>query len=98
VPLWRPCGWRRRLYLRQDLTDRMRRDGRAPALRHRSAGHGIVAHAVCSFGSLMITNTPHQRGAPKHFSIPFARIESLQSALRFRVPLRGSAHELEVLR
>jgi hypothetical protein len=46
----------------------------------------------------MTINSPHQRGAPKHFSIPFERIESLCPALSFRVPLGEGALEFEVLR
>jgi hypothetical protein len=64
----------------------------------RSAEHGTLARSVCSFGTLMTINTPHQRGAPKRFSIPLERIESLRPALRFRVPLQEGAHELEILR
>jgi hypothetical protein len=57
-----------------------------------------LAQSVCSFGTLMTINTLHQRGAPKHLSIPIERIESLRPVLRFRVPLGDGVHELEVLR
>jgi hypothetical protein len=46
----------------------------------------------------MTINVPHRRGAPKHFSIPFERIESLHSPLRFRVLLGRGKDELEVLK
>jgi hypothetical protein len=46
----------------------------------------------------MTINAPHQRGAPKRFSKPFERIESLRPALRFRVSLGDGARELEVLK
>jgi hypothetical protein len=46
----------------------------------------------------MTINVPHQRGAPKHLSIPFERIESLRSALRFRVSLGDGTQELQILR
>jgi hypothetical protein len=46
-----------------------------------------------------ITNAPHQRGAPKHYSVPIERIESLRSALHFRLLLEGnSVNDLEVVR
>jgi hypothetical protein len=45
----------------------------------------------------MTINASHQRGAPKHFSIPFERIESLHPLLRFRVPLGDGVHELMVI-
>jgi hypothetical protein len=57
-----------------------------------------LAQTVCSFGTLMTINVPHRRGAPKHFSIPFERIESLHSPLRFRVLLGRGKDELEVLK
>jgi hypothetical protein len=55
---------------------------------------------VCSFGVLMTTtNTPYQRGAPKRFSKPIERTESLRPSLRFRVSLGGDgADEFEVVR
>jgi hypothetical protein len=63
-----------------------------------SRARNLGSECVCSFGTLMTINTPHQRGAPKRFSIPLERIESLRPALRFRVPLQEGAHELEILR
>jgi hypothetical protein len=49
-----------------------------------------LARSVCSLGTLMTINAPPQRDAPKHYSIPFERIESLPSPLRFQMSL-GSA-------
>jgi hypothetical protein len=57
-----------------------------------------LTQSVWSFGTLITINTSDQRGAPKHYSIPFERIESLRPLLRFRVWLGDSAHELAVLR